>query len=296
MIPGARSSSPGDRALWLESLIKDFCGASPANRLHNGEAEPAVDEPLVGFSSGADPLYLELQQDIGPFYMTPMEIFNGSFPEISASASDLTVISIILPLTQRTREDNRLETYYPSERWARAKHYGEDLCAKLCVHLVETLEQAGYPAVAPEYEPSWSIGISEKYGRASTWSQRHAAYVSGLGTFGLCDGLITEKGIAIRCESVIARLSVPPTPRSYSDHHAYCLFYAQGTCGLCIGRCPVGAISEEGHDKVRCRAHVNGVTTGYVKERFGLDNYGCGLCQTGVPCESRNPLSGQPKK
>ena len=44
--------------------------------------------------------------------------------------------------------------------------------------------------------------MSEKYGMASCWSERHAAFVSGLGTFGLCDGLITPVGKAMRCGSV----------------------------------------------------------------------------------------------
>ena len=37
---------------------------------------------------------------------------------------------------------------------------------------------------------------------ASTWSERHVAYVSGLGTFGLSGGLITAKGQAVRLGSV----------------------------------------------------------------------------------------------
>ena len=36
--------------------------------------------------------------------------------------------------------------------------------------------------------------MSEKYAYASTWSERHAAYAAGLGTFGLSDGLITAAG------------------------------------------------------------------------------------------------------
>ena len=69
---------------------------------------------------------------------------------------------------------------------------------------------------------------------ASQWSERHAAYASGLGTFGLCDGLITPKGKAVRFASVVTRIKVPPTQRPYKDHHAYCLHYAKGICGMCI--------------------------------------------------------------
>jgi epoxyqueuosine reductase len=137
--------------------------------------------------------------------------------------------------------------------------------------------------------PFWEMKISERFGFASTWSERHAAYAAGLGTFGLCDGLITAKGKAMRAGSVVARISVPPAQRPYQDHHAYCLFYTKGTCGKCIDTCPADAVSKEGHDKNKCRAYVQ-ETASYVKTHFGFDGYGCGFCQVGVPCESGIPV------
>jgi hypothetical protein len=41
---------------------------------------------------------------------------------------------------------------------------------------------------------------------------------------------------------------------------------------------------------MRCREYCFGVTQPFIREQFGIDNYGCGLCQTGVPCESHNPV------
>ena len=77
--------------------------------------------------------------------------------------------------------------------------------------------------------------------------------------------------------------------RPYEDHRAYCLFFSHGTCGRCIARCPVGAITEAGHDKVACSRHLKPATEEFVRANFGFDGYGCGLCQTGVLCESRIP-------
>ena len=286
-----KTQPSADLSAWVKGSITEFCGGSPDNNMNFSKYERAVDEPLVGFSNGMDPLYEDIQNDIGPPFMMPVEIFNTSFPDSHASANELTVISIVLPKTRSTKDDNRKETTYPSERWIRSKHFGGEFGKKLCAHLVMTLEDAGYKAVSPAYAPYWSIGMSKKYGLASSWSERHAAYVSGLGTFGLCDGLITGKGKAMQCYSVIARIPIPPTSRPYADHHAYCLFYARGTCGACIKRCPANAISENGHDKERCAKHCFGVTQPYARSHFGIDDYGCGLCQTGVPCESRNPLN-----
>ena len=61
-----------------------------------------------------------------------------------------------------------------------------------------------------------------------------------------------------------------------------------GTCGKCIERCPIGAITKEGHNKILCRAYVN-MTRQYVFRHYGFEGYGCGFCQTNVPCESKIP-------
>ena len=278
-------------AAWVVNLIKDFTANSPHNSLRNEAGEKAWDEPLVGFSRGDDPLYDEFKNHIGDFHWKPEEIFLLTFPETGASAAELTVISWILPQTAQTKRDNQLEQRFPSERWTRSRSFGEQFNVELRKHLLASLLAAGCQAMAPELSPFKKSAISECYGRASTWSERHAAYASGLGTFGLCDGLITAAGKAMRCGSVIARIKIPPTVRPYQDHHAYCLYYGKGICGKCVERCPVGAISpEKGHDKEICRAYTQETTRDYVKTNFGIDTYGCGLCQTGVPCESRIPM------
>jgi epoxyqueuosine reductase QueG len=93
----------------------------------------------------------------------------------------------------------------------------------------------------------------------------------------------------MRTGSVVAHIKIPPTQRPYRDHHAYCLWFTQGICGKCIPRCPVDALDESGHDKIKCRAHIRPTTKDYVKSHYGFDGYGCGLCQTKVPCESKIP-------
>lgn len=274
---------------WIRDCIVEFAG-TPENTLMNAENEPAFGRPLVGFSIGSDPLWEEFKRHIGPFYWTPSEIFAMTFPSIKAASDELTIISWILPQTEQTKSDLRKETIYPSERWARARKYGEDFNVKLRKHVVDTLMDAGYEAFAPQSSALWKSQASAQYGFASTWSERHAAYVSGLGTFGLCDGLITPSGKAMRCGSVIARLRVPSSSRPYQDHHAYCLFFTKGTCGKCIDLCPAGAITKEGHDKPKCRDYVDKITRDYINRHFGFDAYGCGLCQVNVPCESRIPV------
>lgn len=273
----------------IEKIINDFIRTSPENSLKNEAQEPAWDEALIGFSSGADPIYQSYKEHVGSFHFTPEEIFKVTFPDSPALADELTVISWVLPQREVTKMDNRAEDFYPSERWVRARFPGEDFNVLLRKHVVEELGKKGLQAVAPILSPEWQIEVSPKYGLASRWSERHAAHASGLGTFGLCDGLITAKGKAHRVGTVVARLKVPPTPRPYKDHREYCLYFTDGGCMVCADRCPVGAITGEGHNKKLCWDHAGGTCAKYVKEAFGFEGYGCGLCQTGVPCESGIP-------
>lgn len=278
-----------DPAAWIISIAQEFIKKSPENTLQNEANEKAFEDLLVGFSSGADPLYEAYKEHVGPFHWTPFEIFRLAFPHLRVKSEELTVISWVLPHIEATKADNRLENKYPSERWARARGYGEEVNEKLRQHVVDALRKRGIEAIAPQLFPGWTRKESKQYVVASTWSERHAAYASGLGTFGLCDGLITPVGKAVRLGSVVARIRIPPTPRSYEDRHAYCLFYTEGICGKCIPRCPVKALSETGHHKMKCYKHVEVRMADYVKSHYGLDGYGCGLCQTGVPCESKIP-------
>ncbi len=281
-----------DWAAWITRSIAEFV-AGPENVLGGpfGD-EPAWAEPLVGFANGADPLWTLYKEVVGPFHWMPKEVFDLAFPGEDVAPEALTAISWVLPQTRLSKETNRLQTRLPAERWARSRVFGEQFNDKLRQHIVDLLTEAGCPTVAPMLHPAWQSVDSDKYVYASTWSERHTAYAAGLGTFGLCDGLITPVGKAMRVGSVVAQLSIPPTPRPYTQHQEYCLFYTRGTCGRCIDRCPAGALSAQGHDKVKCHEYINRVIMPYVTEHYGFDGYGCGLCQTGVPCESRIPRAG----
>ncbi len=287
----ARDIHIKDPADWIEKIIRDFIRESPENTLKNTENDKAWADPLIGFSMGDDPLFQKYKEVVGLFHWTPEEIFRLTYPELNSTPDQLTVISWVLPQTGDTKSDNRKETLYPSERWARARIFGEEVNVKLRNHVLTVLKEAGIGAVAPMISPLWERKKSERYIFSSTWSERHAAHASGLGTFGLCDGLITSKGKAMRCGSVVAHIQIPPTSRPYQDHHAYCLYYARGICKKCVERCPAGAITEAGHDKNKCYNYMHPGVDEYVESHFGFKGYGCGLCQTGVPCESRNPVS-----
>ncbi len=271
----------------IKEIIEIYCNSS-LNSLGEGWSEPAWGGPLIGFASGADPIFDDYKTHVGGLHWKPAEIFEMTFGRKTAP-EDLTVISWVLPQTGPTKKDNSAMDKVPAERWARSRIFGERFNSDLRVHLRDTLTEAGYPAVAPLLVPEFHTEKSEAFQITSTWSERHAAFACGLGTFGLCDGLITAVGKAVRLGSVIAEIQVTPDQRPYTDHREYCLFAADGTCGDCIDRCPAGALSEKGHDKGLCQAYLHEITAPHVENEYGFKGYGCGLCQTGVPCESGIP-------
>lgn len=278
--------SPGP---WLDQFIKDFVAKSPLNDLGLAQTEPAWEEPLVGFARGDDSLWRQCKDHIGDFFWTPEEAFKLTYPQAPASPEELGVVVWILPQTAATREENAKQDKYPARRWAHALNYGEKFNRTLRKTVSDTLNVQGVQALAPMLSTRWDIRESKTTGRSSNWSERHAAFIAGLGTFGLCDGLITAKGKAIRAGSVVARLSLEATERPYEGIRDYCLFFTQGNCGKCIPRCPMKAISERGHDKKKCAKHVKVNCTEFTSRQYGFTIDACGLCQVGVPCMDHIP-------
>ena len=114
---------------------------------------------------------------------------------------------------------------------------------------------------------------------SSNWSERHVAFVSGLGTFGLSKGIITERGMAGRFCSIVTDMELPVTERAYKEIYEWCIF-----CGKCVKRCLVGAITlENGKNHIPCSKRINESKIKYAPR------YGCGQCQTAVPCEAQKP-------
>jgi epoxyqueuosine reductase len=203
------------------------------------------------------------------------------------------VVSWVLPITYATRLSLRRESRLTSLRWNHTRFQGQDFLNELSRHMVMGIEGRGFHAVAPELEKCYTFKQTDKW-QVSSWSQRHIAYAAGLGTFSLNDGFITPRGLAMRCASLVTDMPLPASPRPYKDHLANCLYYRGVSCRRCIQRCPVGAITERGHDKTLCREFLfKGAKAELEKigryEGFIGYYVGCGLCQTKVPCESMIP-------
>ena len=249
------------------------------------------EEPIIKFANAEDLLFEEYKKIIGEHHFTPKEAFELAFGEGSYNGG--TVISIVLPINEKTRKSNRSQKRLASKEWALTRTFGDEIFIREFVkHLENYLSEMGYRTISPHYSEWFKIQV-DSLGPTSNWSERHIAYVAGLGTFSINDAFITEKGIAVKLTSVVTELKLTPDLRFAKSHTENCLLCSKGICGACIKRCPVNAISKEGHDKITCYKHVYGEESSKLAEYYGASpkaGSGCGLCQTGVPCEGKNPI------
>ncbi len=280
---------------WFIRTINDKIAVHPENKMEYpfwGEA--IFKEPLVGFVRGNDPIFDRFKEVIGPHHFTPWEIMrwqaenNGVKPP---APEDLSVVSFVMLISSNTKRDNAAANNWASERWAQTRLLGEIFSQSFVREIVTGLMGRGVLAVAPDVTPMFNKKRYPKVGWASPWSHRHMAYAAGLGTFGMHDFLITERGAAHRLGSFVVNLRLEPNRRRPEDIHAYCRHYQGLPCMECAKRCPVGAITaERAHDKEACSRRVAD-SMKYCNKHYHIFIYGCGLCATGVPCESGIPIS-----
>lgn len=230
--------------------------------------------PIFAFGDADDEYFTFLKQPsiIGEHFLAPKEWL----PQAK------TVISFFLPFSEGVRKSNRKNILKPSEEWLHARIEGQLLLNKLCIYLQSELIKAGFNSIVPSLDNrfrSYNDYSHTELSFTSNWSERHVAFICGLGTFGLSKGLITSKGMAGRFGSIVTELYLSPDTRKYKDINEYC-----SMCGKCVKNCPVNAISiEYGKDHILCSEFIS-----ETKEKYS-PRYGCGKCQTAVPCESKIP-------
>jgi hypothetical protein len=247
-------------------------------------------------------------------------------PRSDSSPDQVTCIAIGLPIHIATLQ---AETSYPWGNSPEMKvhslwgaHLGFSL--DLSNYVVKLLQMFGHSTISP-YHTSWGSefmmdfqyeGVTSRQ-PVSPCPDREWARAAGLGTFGLSDMLITERGMAVILIVIMTSAPIPPSPKPTRE---YCLFYRDRSCTACVSRCPGQAICPEleppGRLSAKCEAGAVAAAKynqTYLKERMlrELGVYAemrgnltwegsgvgrallsfpaCGRCYTDVPCATRIP-------
>jgi len=291
-----------DPCRFIENAIKEYVRTTPLNHLTFFESSPIVDDPVVAFADGDDPIFRDLKAIIGEFHLTPREIMEkyiaGKRWRFGATSrvDKIGVVSWALPIARETRVGERSSPFGGSIRYNHTRWIGIKLYESVEQYVASILEVLGCNAVAPTQSKFFEINQMPGGWMAANWSERHVAYASGLGTFGLNGLMITSRGCAVYLGSVVCDRALTPTPR-HSSHVANCPFYKDGSCGRCIERCTASAISSEGRSNIACLSNLRDeqgnkiVSLGLDKGLFGPAP-ACGRCSTGLPCEDRIPPLG----
>lgn len=224
-------------------------------------------EPLVGIAAADDPLWGERAGLISATHCTPEDMLSGA----------KSVICWFIPFERDTVESN-VGGELPSEEWDIAYLETNIMLGELKRHLRELIAEYGFRG--DERPPVYNYSQASY---TSDWSHKTAAYIAGLGTFGLHNMLITEKGCCGRLGSIVTDLELPADSRSSREN---CLFLANGSCGACISRCAAGAISTEGYCRKTCGDRIYAAPM-RTTELGTADT--CGKCAAMVPCSFAAP-------
>jgi epoxyqueuosine reductase QueG len=249
------------------------------NTIHAYEVEKGLRDfwrvPLTALISADNPLFEKLKEAVSPDHFLPEDLLPGA----------KSVISYFIPFHERIIGSN-LEGDAASEEWAKAYIFTNDLISRLNDRMEEALAGIGFQTGKTKA----THNFDEKT-LMSRWSQRHIAWIGGLGTFGINNMLITEKGCGGRFGSLVTdcppgeleRRGFPAAGRPAPER---CLYKINGSCGLCQKKCPAGAYEAGVFNRKKCYELC--LKNAALHKALGFADV-CGKCVAGLPCSTEIP-------
>lgn len=240
----------------IMEFINEYCRE---NNLEN-----IWEEPIVGFADANSQYISNLKNVVVDCHYLPSDYLKK--PKI--------IVSYFLPFKREVGKSNNFKGL-TSEKWANAYKITNKIAQEINKYIICKLEKRGYRCANPT-----DIGVFDYNILKSKWSQRHIAYAAGIGTFGINNMLISDKGSCGRYFSIVTDLDVEPDKPIKEER---CKYKIDKTCGVCVKKCEVGALTYESFDRFKCSKNCKKNV-----EIFGVDV--CGKCVVELPCSYRNPI------
>lgn len=254
---------------YVDSLIKDYV----KNYKELKGTETDWRNPVIGIANADNPMFLDLKDLISPTHALPSDFISDA----------KSIIVFFLPFSEEVVKSN-IGNIESSKEWDIANIETNNLILDINKYLYEKITEKSYTStVLPAtYNYDEELLISD-------WSHRHVAYIAGIGTFGINNMIITEKGCCGRMGSIITNMPLKPTERKQQEN---CLYKYNGTCKKCVDYCVVDAISvESGYpfvDREKCNNQI--YDDNIPQYSIGMGD-ACGKCMCNMPCSLINPVS-----
>ena len=253
---------------FIQKTILTFTDASGAENLWKA--------PLLSVLPADHFLIPSLRKMASSDHLLPEEVLPGA----------KSIIVFFVPFENKIIESN-LKGEAASEEWARAYILTNSLLGFINDEMEKILNENGFRAGKIQATHNF-----DKQTLLSRWSHRHIAWIAGLGTFGINNMLITSKGCCGRLSSLVTdantqELIGEPITISTGPLSEKCLSKINGSCGLCLKKCHVGAYNENGiFDRHKCYGAC--LKNAELHKAIGFADV-CGKCLVGLPCSSRDP-------
>lgn len=238
------------------------------NYQQKDEIESEWEKAVIKYAAADDPMFNELKEVVSEDHLIPEDILTGA----------KTVIAYFIPFSTKIAISN-IEGKYSSHQWAKAYVETNQLIAELNQHLKDKLSKKGYKASLIAATNNF-----DKERLLSDWSHRHAAYIAGLGTFGVNNMLITENGCAGRVGTLITDLKIEASKRTEKER---CLNKAGFNCSKCVNHCVNGSLQEDSFDRHKCYELL--LENDELHPESELTDV-CGKCCVDLPCSFNSPV------
>lgn len=224
-----------------------------------------LDIPLIGFAP-AERWDTPLFEPWVPEEFRPDAIFPGTE----------TVLVIGIPVLLPA-----LETA-PSI-WYREEYRTVNTLLDTSAHRIATfLNEQGFASVSVPRDGYGHISVLRETPFAF-FSHRHAAFLAGLGNFGVNNVILTrEFGPRVRFTSIFTAAKIPPDPVITEP---FCI-----DCMQCVNACPVHAIPKDGYPKGRTDKKACAIRSEELARRYLAP---CGICIKVCPIGEDRTLYGR---
>jgi epoxyqueuosine reductase QueG len=220
--------------------------------------------PVIGFLCADDPEFANLEELTGGSHLMPEDLLPGA----------RSVVSYFLPFEPQIVYANQQDKEKPACQWAIAYKETNALIGTIAARLIEVLGEHGVKAAAEAATGKFSVDKLRDH-----WSHKSIAVMSGIGSFGLHQMVITDAGCCGRFGSLVLDAELPVNKPAHKER---CEFFDLGTCMDCVLVCPVQALDEEQpFDRWACQQQLARNSQDFLD--LGKVTV-CGKCAVMGPC------------